>query len=199
MTQYRNLKPGDVVPLTWRRPFTGECEPAWWVLVTGRQHRAMDAASDWLRRYCDDAWYPVAARFEEVERNGRKQRIRTERPIIPGLVFALTGQWPQWDVLSEQRGIRPMLIGIRPVVITDAVMAQMAQVPQRIEDLRRAVAESERAEREARIPKVGDEVDFFGTVAVVEEIGAAGFRITMNGMKTWLPPGTEKRAKGAKQ
>lgn len=194
MMQYRELKPGDSVPFDYpRRPFTGSCDPAWWVMTTGRMRQDMVGAAAWLRRVgADEAWFPE----EEVRRTTKRGNVlvreKYARPIVPGVVFVLSASWPQWDVIAERKRIRPLKIGDKPVAVTEHVMAKMENVPQRIEDLRKSVAAAEKAEREARIPKVGDAVSFFGNRALVEDIGPQGFLVTWGGKKVWLPEGTEK-------
>jgi transcription antitermination factor NusG len=66
---------------------------------------------------------------------------------------------PRWHVLFERSCGR--LLGVvgyheRPLAITDAVMAQMRQVPGRIELLRQQEEAREKAARLARIPRVGE-------------------------------------------
>lgn len=195
MMQFRSLKIGDTIPAsTVRQPFSGEITPAWYIANTGRQRRDMVAAQAWLKKSgASETWFPESIMLRQTKRGFRVFSEKVRVPTVPGLVFILTDLEPQWDVIAERKRIRPMQIGDRPVAVTEAVMARMADVPKRIVELQQAVAAAERAAREARTPKRGDEVEFFGTVALVEDIGPQGFLVTMNGKRIWLPPGTEKR------
>lgn len=197
MMQFRDIRVGDVLPpSTARQPFAGAITPAWYIANTGRQRRDMVAAQAWLKKVgVTETWFPETMLLKQVRRGFRVFSETIPAPVVPGLVFILADLAPQWDVIAERRRIRPMQIGDRPVAVTEAVMARMADVPKRIVELQNAVAAAERAAREARTPRMGDEVEFFGTVALVEEIGPQGFLVTMNGKRVWLPPGTEKKRK----
>lgn len=201
MMQYRGLKPGDRVPLDYpRRPFSGECEPAWFVMTTLRQRRGMVASAAWLvKAGATDAWFPETHERRQVKRGNRLFREIYDRPIVPGLVFVLSGLWPQWDVIAERKSIRPLKIGERPVAVTESVMAQMESVPQRIDDLRRVAAEAERLEREARMPKIGDTARIVtgllsGQVALVEEIRRGEVLVCIGGAKVWMQAAAVERS-----
>jgi hypothetical protein len=192
---YHNLSIGDTIPASRaRQPFSGPITPAWYIANTGRQRRDMAAAQAWLKLCgATETWYPETSTMKKVRRGFRVFSELVWSPVIPGLVFVLTDLEPMWDVIAERKRIRPMKIGDRPVAVTESVMARMADVPKRIVELQQAVAAAERAAREARTPKRGDEVEFFGAVALVEGVTSAGFLVTIGGKKVILPLDTEKR------
>jgi hypothetical protein len=160
--QYCNLKIGDVVDVgTTRRPFGAECDPAWYILTVGRTRTDMVVACAWLERNgATEAWFP-----EETARRNRRVGPRTVREIyskaiVPGLVFMQADLLPIWDVLLTRNRIRPMQIGERPVIVSEAVMAQMVDVPTRIANLRAAVLNAETAARDAKAPVAGSDAVF---------------------------------------
>lgn len=186
---YTNLKPGDVLPLDGtRKPFGAPCDAAWFVVTTLRQRRGMVAAAAWLTKVgALDAWFPEDSGKRVVRRGHRKVREEYERPVVPGIVFMLADAWPQWDVLA-QRHIRPMKIGEKPVAVTEAIMAQMVRVPNRIAELRAAVEAAERAEREARAPRPGRDAvfvsgPFTGRVVHVKAVTGGWALVVVDGLK----------------
>jgi transcription antitermination factor NusG len=184
MMHYRDVKPGDTLPWTPPRKPLGPAAvaPAWYVVTAGRQRQQMVAARAWLTiNGAQDAWFP-----EHTEHHFRRgKRAIVERPQVPGIVFVRLDLEPQWDVMQERRGLRPLKIGDAPVCVTDAVMARMAEIPGRIAQLIEA----------ARL-KVGDHADIAegllhgvvrGVVTVLE-IRRDGVRVRLpTGAEVWLP------------
>lgn len=194
---------GQVVPLDYtRKPFSGPCDPAWFVMVTKRQRVGMVAAAAWMERNgAEEAWFPQQTEYRQTRRGHRMVKEPYDRAIVPGIVFVWTEVQPQWDVLLERKAIRPLQIGTRPVAVTEAVMAQMASVPSRIEEMRNAILAAERAEREARKPVVGGMASvvtglFNGKTALVLELRRDEVLVDIDGVKVWVGSGdVERRAK----
>ena len=156
------MRIGDVVPRDHaRRPFGAACDPAWYILTAPRTRVGMVGDCAWLcRTGADEAWFPEEPVWRMVRRGPRTFREQTSRPIVAGIVFMRASSLPQWDVLADRKRIRPLMIGDMPVAVTEAVMAQMEQVPQRIADLRDAVETLRLAEAEANRPRPGEDAVF---------------------------------------
>lgn len=194
MMQYRDLKIGDAIPqAAIRAPFYGPVEPAWYVMQCDRTRGGMIAAREWLVKMgADDAWFPEEQARRQIKRAGKLFREMYQRPVVPGIVFVLTALQPQWDVIAERRRIKPLMIAGTPVAVTPNVLACMAQVPQRIDAMRKA-------EIEAKMLRVGDSAKFTagvfeGRIVQVETIRGNEALVLIEGVKVWANThGLERR------
>jgi transcription antitermination factor NusG len=150
--------------------------PVWHALITLPRREA--SAQAWLAQRGIEAWYPVETRWR-VLRRGRVRRRPYEAVIVGGYIFARFRDEPVWEVVRECRFLRGVIAyDCRPIPITDEVMAQMAQVPARLEALRRR-------EAERRLIRPGDRV-------VVTEGPLAGWTVDVHevhaGIARFLTP-----------
>lgn len=148
---FRALNIGDAIPApTSRGIWHHDWEPAWFIFQV--PPRGELPATAWLSRNgVSECWHPTEQAFK---RNRFKpgQRIPYDRPVAPGYLFVVLPQRPHWDVLfARSRGKLLKVVSDRgePVAIPEGVIADMAQVPQRLEAIRAA-------EREKRMIRPGD-------------------------------------------
>lgn len=189
MTDYRKIAIGDIVQMPetrgiWRR----EWEPAWHIFTV--PPRGEPPASAWLTRNgVPEVWYPSEQAFKR-NRFKPNERIPYQRPIAPGYLFAVLSQEPHWDVLfARSRGKLSKVVSHNglPLAVSDDVINNMAQVPQRLETIRDA-------ERAKRTISKGDkaEVMIAGTSWTVEvesvHAGIASFILPFFGGKTATSP-----------
>jgi len=154
-TDFLNLTIGDVLPAyagrgIWAEPW----EPAWFIFQV--PPRGELPASAWLSRNgAAECWYPSET-ILTTNRYKPGKRIPKIVPVCSGYLFAVLPARPHWDVMfaRAQQGNRKLLThvvsrGADPIAIPESVIADMAQVPQRLETIREA-------EREARRIRPGD-------------------------------------------
>jgi transcription antitermination factor NusG len=149
---------GQTVPLESDRDVMTDEPCGAWYIFRVRSHHEL-AAEAWLARVgIADAWHPTETKWRII-RAAKRKKVPYERCIAPGYVFARFPRVPKWHALFERSCGR--LIGVvgyheRPLKITDKVLAQMQQVPARIQILREEEEAKERAARLARIPRAGE-------------------------------------------
>ena len=158
----------------WRRDW----EPSWFILTTPAQSEA--PASAWLMAQgCAECWFPTEVRWRRIPR-GKRSKVKYLAPIVPRYVFALMPAEPHWDVLfSRARGKVSGVVsryGI-PAPISDADMAGMREVPQRLANAREVA-------RQARTIRAGDRASvtsgpLAGWTVDVESIHAGIARIVV--------------------
>ena len=143
---------GQVVPLDHpRRPVQiGEAGIAWYGFQTPPQKEA--SAKAWLDHRGVEAWYPSEIRHRRIPK-GKRKFAEYEARLVPRYIFARFTGRPQWDVLQGCKWLS-RVIGVNghPLPVTDEIMGQMAQVPERLEIIRRREAEK-------RIIRQGDHVE----------------------------------------
>lgn len=141
---------GQTIPLEPRRPVqVGEAAPLWYGFQTPPQKET--SAQAWLDKRGIEAWFPTEHRKRKLAR-GKRAYVEYEGKIVPRYIFARFTGYPQWDVLRECRWLS-RVIGVNgsPLPVDDEVMAQMEQVPQRLEIIRQR-------EKEKRTISPGDKV-----------------------------------------
>lgn len=111
----------------------------WFCFTTPPQKEA--AAMAWLAQRGIEAWRPTETRWRKIPR-GKRNKVAYEAGIIPRYVFAAFETAPDWFALQSCRWLSgvvqvPDRPGV-PRVITEAEMARMTQIPQRIADEREA-------------------------------------------------------------
>lgn len=188
---FRKVKIGDVLPAPSARGIWGaECEPAWFIFTV--PPRGELPASAWLTRNgVSECWHPTEAAFKR-DRFKPGKRIPYQRPVAPGYLFAVLSSRPNWDVLfARSRGklLKVVSHNGQPVPIPEDVIADMAQVPQRLEAIREA-------ERERRMIRPGDkakiklgETEWTVTVDAIHE-GIASFILPLLGGRPVSAPAT---------
>lgn len=143
------LRPGDRPAAASPRALFGRpCAPAWYVLLVAPQCEPA-VTSLLLRLGAQDAWYPTEVAWRQ--RPHRAGKVRYLRRVAPGYVFVRVTRQPAWHLFRE--ALLGMVRGVvghdgLPLPIPESVLAEMRQVPARIESLRRQ-AEAERLAREA--------------------------------------------------
>lgn len=148
---FRNLQVGDTVNLPpGRGIWACEWEPAWFIFTV--PPRGELPASAWLSRNgVSECWYPSETAFKR-DRFKPNARIPYQRPVAPGYLFVVLPMLPHWDVLfARSRGKLTKVVsqGADPIAIPESVIADMEQVPQRLDAIREA-------EREKRMIRQGD-------------------------------------------
>lgn len=188
--KYDRIRIGDVLPLEgFRKPFGGDCAPAWYIVTTGRQRREMVAASAWLvANGAEECWFPEDIERRSIRRGHRVFREKVEIPVVPGVLFMLTERAPAWDVIADRKRLSPMRIGERPVTVTEDVLAGMQKVPERIASLREAALEAERLAWEAKKPNEGEAAVFTegplkGMTAMVTQIVGSEVVVMIDGLR----------------
>lgn len=143
---------GDVLPLE-RRPglFGALFTVPWWFVLKTHPVKEPDACS-WLGRHGVEAWFPVESVWRRKP-GSKRYRILVEKKVAPGYVFALFPGEPYWDRLFEAYPGRlyvrsAVSVGGMPARISNAQVAQMALVPERLR-LEKERLEAERLAREA--------------------------------------------------
>lgn len=149
---------GQKFPLEPQRPAqVGEASAASWF---GFQTPPLKetSAQAWLEKRGIEAWFPTEPRRRRLAR-GKRPFVEYDGKIVPRYVFARFTGWPQWDVLHGCRWLS-RVIGLdgSPLPVSDDVMAQMEQVPQRLEVLRQREMERRRQEAQKLIIGPGDKV-----------------------------------------
>ena len=153
---------GQSFPLEPQRPVqVGEIATAAWF---GFQTPPLKetSAQAWLEKRGIEAWFPTEPRKRRLAR-GKRAFVEYDGKIVPRYIFARFTGYPQWDVLRGCRWLS-RVIGVdgNPLPVSDDVMSQMEQVPQRLEVIRQR-------ERDRRIISPGDRV-----------------RITSGAMEGWV-------------
>lgn len=143
---FRGLHVGDIIPApTSRGIWHHDWEPCWHIFTV--PPRGELPATAWLTRNgVSECWHPTETAFKRT-RFKPNQRIPYERPVAPGYLFVVLPQRPHWDVLfARSRGKLLKVVSDRgePVPIPEAVIADMAQVPQRLASIREAEAAKRR-------------------------------------------------------
>lgn len=184
------VRVGDILPLDGaRKPFGGARPPAWFILTCGRQRRDMDGAREWLVAHgATECWFPEDVERRNIRRGHKTVREMVRLPIVPGMIFMLSGLAPTWDVIEARKRIRPMRIGERAVAVSDDVMAEMSMVPERVVAMRDALADAERRARDERVPRVGEFATFSsgllrGQIGMIERIIGDEVVIMVDGVR----------------
>ena len=131
---------GQLLPLERPRPVQdGRIEPAWFAFLTPPKKEV--SALAWFNHKGVEAWYPSEIRRRRIPK-GKRRFAEYEARIVPRYIFARFTGWPNWDVLQGCKYLS-RVVGINgsPLPVTDAVMAQMEQVPGRLEIIRKREAE----------------------------------------------------------
>ena len=188
------VKIGDLVPWEAKDGILGHelASPEWYILRTAPQREA--AAKARLEKLgVLEAWYPT------VTVTRRKPRAvvveKRERRVAPGYLFSQWGHDPRWHRVKDlTNGWVSSVVCVcdRPWSVDEAVIAKMALVPHRIEEMRKTEERRRIAERLARRPEPGQPARLLdgplaGTVVAVLAIRADvatwetdGFRGTTN-------------------
>ena len=121
---------------------SGAESPRWFVFLV--RPLAEPQARAWFEARGLEAWYPAEVVWRRGGR-GVRRRIRGARRVAPGYLFVRFTGAPNWAALRACRHLR-RVVGVagRPVPISDAAMGQMAKVPERLAEARRAAAEARR-------------------------------------------------------
>lgn len=187
--KYDRISVGDVVPLEgFRKPFGGDCIPAWYILTTGRMRRDMVAASAWLTANgATECWFPEDVERRQIKRGCRMFREKVHIPVVPGIVFMLTDKLPAWDVIADRKRIRPLQIAERPVIVSERVLSEMESVPERIGNLRAVMRAEAEARRLASLVRIGDRAEFVsgpfrGFTARVEAINGTDAVVVLDSL-----------------
>jgi transcription antitermination factor NusG len=168
MSRYQDLSVGDVMPIEGSSSIVGEAldEPKWFIFRTAPQ--AELASIVWLERNgVDHAWCPTTVVWQRLPGHARR-KVRRERVIAPGYVFARFRRRPIWHVLRERS--KRKLVGVVsksvivsdgrsvevPVAVDHKDIMRMKHVPERIARIR--AREIEKA-RTAAVIRPGDSVD----------------------------------------
>ncbi len=151
--------------------------PAWYIFGVAPM-KELPAEAWLIRNGALDAWHPVEKRWKPC--NAKRAKVPYFAPFIAGYTFVRFDREPHWDVLFDRANGKLSYVissnGI-PMRIPETVIAQMAQVPERM----RLAAE---AEAEARKIKPGDKATFTrGNVEWSVEVTS----IT-NGMASFILP-----------
>lgn len=98
-------------------------------------------ARAWLEHRGVEAWYPSEIRHRRIPK-GKRKFAEYEARLVPRYIFARFTGRPQWDVLQGCKWLS-RVIGVNgaPLPVTDEIMGQMSQVPERLEIIRRREAE----------------------------------------------------------
>ena len=141
------LSIGDVLPLDRKRGlWRGAWSPSWFIFMTVSQAEAK-ATHKLLANGALDCWRPTETAWRPAPR-GNRAKIQYERNIAPGYLFALLDKEPHWDVLFDRfKGKLTRVVSDMhgtPLAIPERVLAEMQQVPQRIETIRQQQAEANR-------------------------------------------------------
>ena len=174
---------GQEIPLEQKRPIqTGDSVPSWFVFQTPPQKEV--SAKAWLERRGVEAWYPSETRWRRIPR-GKRSKAPYEARIVPRYIFARFTGYPAWDVVQSCRWLSHV-VGVNgtPMPVTDEVMANMDQVPARLEAIRQR-------EIDKRTLRPGDKAKvatgpFEGWVVEVRQIhaGIASFIVPLFGGET---------------
>lgn len=195
------VKIGDVVPWEPEQGILGRdlATPEWYILRTVPQREA--AAKARLEKLgVLETWYPTVT----VTRRKPRALVMEERQrrIAPGYLFTQWGHDPQWHrVKPLTNGWVSSVVCVfdRPWSISEAVIAKMALVPHRIEEMRQAEEKRLMAEERQRIadqmalrPQPGQQAKLLegplaGTVVAVLAVRA--------GVVTWEAEGFRGTAK----
>ena len=140
MQSRQKFKIGDVVAYNPPRGIqhgVHMAEPLWFALTVPPQREK--AAREFLRAREVYAFFPSETRCRTV----RGRKVETERPSIPGHVYAKFIQPPQWDVMKERMRLITGVYAVhgRPVAIPRAVIRRLQGLTVEAEKLREARAE----------------------------------------------------------
>lgn len=126
-----------------RQAFAEDQPPEWYILKVAPQQEL--PLSAWLARQgIAEVWYPTEVAWKASRRpDGRK--IKYLKPLVPGYLFVNLNRRPIWDVLMDRT--KGKMTGVFsqdgwPIVIPEAAIMQMAQVPQRLAFIRDQDAEA---------------------------------------------------------
>lgn len=136
------MRIGDKVAAVPREALTQAGTPRWHVFVVEPMREAGVRA--WFEWRGLEAWYPTETAWRRVAR-GPRAKVAYERRLVPGYVFVRFEGAPVWSAVRRCRWLR-RVVGRdgRPAAVSDAGMAEMARVPQRLEAMRRAAQEARR-------------------------------------------------------
>lgn len=167
MSRYQDLSVGDVMPIEGSASIVGEVmdEPRWFIFRTAPM--AELASIVWLERNgVDHAFCPTEVSWQH--RPGRARKVKYERAIVPGYVFARFLHRPIWHVLRARSKRKLAGVVSERVVFQDGRLIEvpyavkhkdilrMKHVPRHIRDLR--AKEVQKARAAARV-QPGDTVD----------------------------------------
>lgn len=124
--------------------------PTWYVPLCRPGHEQQ--ASEFVRQCgADDCWYPSTEVWSEGF--GKRQKVLRKVAVAPGYLFVLCDRAPRWDAWAEHPG--SCLTGVLkkrvhvgdetffvPCPIREEDLAQMAEVPERLQELRRQEQEA---------------------------------------------------------
>jgi transcription antitermination factor NusG len=167
--------------------------PEWFILRTTPQREA-SAKARLEKLGVLEAWFPTVT----VTRRKPRAIVMEERQkrVAPGYLFTRWGHVPQWHLVKDRTSgwvSSVVCVCDRPWSISEAVIAKMALVPHRIEEMRRAEEQRLMAEERQRIadrmalrPEAGQAAKLLdgplaGTVVAVLSVKA--------GVATWEAEG----------
>lgn len=142
-----------------------------WFALRSRPNQ-MGSAVAFLLKNGVEAWFPTK-RIYQRHRFRTGQRIIRDVPLAPGYVFAKFPGMPFWDRLFDAYPGKLYLGGVVgldgvPKVIHEREMAEMAQLPTRLEEARTAQADARRVRQGDRATVVSG--PFAGWVVDVADV-----------------------------
>lgn len=160
-------------------------EPVWYVFGTpAMKERNAEA---WLNHRGLEVWYPREKAWRHNPRGVRK-KVPYMRLIVPRYVFVqFTGE-PVWHVVRKCPWLSYVVgtpNGEEPMPISDRVMAQMEQVPQRLEKMRREAEERRRVRPGDRVKVIQGAAT--GWIVSVTEVHAGIARYIAGPLKGEVP------------
>ncbi|MBU3262076.1 hypothetical protein KPG71_18805 [Roseovarius sp. PS-C2] len=152
--RFGDLRIGDVVQGSKRAMFAEPLDrPVWNILRCAPQKEL--AAIAWLRvKGVEGAFCPTEECWRRLP-SGPRRKVKYDRPVAPGYVFALFERRPVWHHLFEaSRGklTKVITLGGEPLDVPESKIMDMKRVPGRIEALRRKA-------KERAIIRKGDRVE----------------------------------------
>lgn len=179
---------GQTVPLDYAPAFFVPCDPAWFIMLSspGSEKKL---AEKLRRQGALDVWRPVDQKWRVAK--GSRDKVPYEVSVAPGYVFMLVDKHPQWHVIRQKcqglaRGV--VVRDGQPHRVSSQDLAEMAQCPDRIEDMRQAAEAQRAAERAAKAPRQGDtakimEGPLAGFSVPIETINAGIAYFVLGGVK----------------
>ena len=123
-----------------RQTITGQpVSPRWFALLTMPQGEAK--AQAWLAVHGVESWYPTEVAWRIIPRAKRKQKYL--KRIAPGYLFARFEAEPNWPAIRYSRHkLRVVSIDGNPAPISDATMAEMQAIPDRLAEIKQRAIEA---------------------------------------------------------
>lgn len=175
---------GDTLAAPDARGLWAEIWPPSWHIFTVPPRCELPASAWLARNGVAECWYPSETAFRR-NRYKPNERIPYQRAIAPGYLFAVLPMRPHWDILMQRGRMHKVLRGVvsengYPVSVPESIILAMAQVPQRLEEIRQA------EDRKTRIaPGDKAEVEIAGIQWAVEvasiHSGIASFILPLMG------------------